>query len=77
MTITAVIDRFEGDFAVLETDEGMKDIHRGHLPGAAEEGDVLIYSCGGWSIDRTATEERRRANSERLKRLLKGGDGND
>ena len=74
MKIEAVIDRFEGDYAVLETEEGMTDIHRGHLPGAAREGDVLIYSCGGWSIDRTATEERRRANSERLKRLLRGGD---
>ena len=77
MRTEAVIDRFEGDYAVLETEEGMTDIHRGHLPGAAREGDVLVYSCGGWSIDRKATEERRRANSARLKRLLKGGDVND
>jgi len=77
MKIMAVIDRFEGDYAVLETDEGMTDIHRGHLPGAAREGDVLIYSCGGWSIDRKATEERRRANSDRLKELLRGGRTDD
>ncbi len=71
MNIRVVIDRFEGEYAVLETAEGMTDIHRGHLPGAAREGDVLIYSCGGWSIDRAATEKRRRANSERLKKLMR------
>ena len=45
-----VIDRFEGDYAVLETDDGMMNIHRGHLPSSAREGDALSYSNGGFSV---------------------------
>ena len=77
MTVRAVIDRFEGEYAVLETEGGMTEIHRAHLPGAAREGDVVYYSCGGWSVDREETEKLRRKNSERLNRLFSGGEMND
>ena len=36
-----VIDRFEGDFAVIETDNGMINIPRSELPTVAKEGDTL------------------------------------
>ncbi|MCQ2491210.1 MAG: DUF3006 domain-containing protein [Ruminococcus sp.] len=64
------IDRFEGDYAVLETDEGMVSIHRAHLPSSAHEGDVVTYSNGGYSVSHADTDERRRAAREKLNRLL-------
>jgi hypothetical protein len=36
-----IIDRFEGDFAVVETDTGFINIPRAEIPVAAKEGDVL------------------------------------
>ena len=64
-----IIDRFEGNLAVLETDDGMKNIERSLLPENAAEGDVLVYD-GSWTVDTAATEQRRKRTRKRLKRLL-------
>lgn len=64
-----IIDRFEGNLAVLETDDGMKNIERSLLPENAAEGDVLVYD-GSWTVDTAATEQRRERTRKRLKRLL-------
>ncbi|MDO4862708.1 MAG: DUF3006 domain-containing protein [Ruminococcus sp.] len=69
------IDRFEGDYAVLETDEGMVNIHRAHLPSSAREGDVVTYSNGGYSVDRAAADDLRGAVRDKLRRLLTETDG--
>jgi hypothetical protein len=38
----AVIDRFEGDFAVVQRDDGkILNIKKSFLPGKAREGDVI------------------------------------
>ncbi|MBO7394592.1 MAG: DUF3006 domain-containing protein [Ruminococcus sp.] len=68
------IDRFEGDYAVLETDDGMVNIHRSHLPSSAREGDVIVYSNGGYSVDREATDDLRAEVRDRLHKLLTGED---
>ncbi|WP_373897250.1 DUF3006 domain-containing protein [Haloimpatiens sp. FM7315] len=37
-----IIDRFEGDFAVIELSNGkMKDFERNRIPKEAKEGDVV------------------------------------
>ncbi|SEH47879.1 Protein of unknown function [Ruminococcus flavefaciens] len=64
-----IIDRFEGSLAVLETDDGMINVERSLLPENAAEGDVLVYD-GSWTVDTTATEQRRERTRKRLKRLL-------
>ena len=70
MAITATIDRFEGDVAVLLVgDEGtVVNVHRSDLPPEASQGDVLRLEA---TIDHEVTERRRedmRAKIERLKR---------
>lgn len=67
-----IIDRFEGDIAVIECDDGMLDISRNLLPENAVEGDVIISYNGAYSVDTEATENRRKALRERFNRL-KGG----
>lgn len=67
-----IIDRFEGEYAVIETDGGMINVLRSELPENAAEGDVLTYDCT-WAVDETATEERRSSMRSRLRRLT----GND
>ncbi len=68
-----IIDRFEEDYAVIETDGGMINVARAKLPENAAEGDVLEFTDGVWTIDESATEERRRNAASKLRRLL----GND
>lgn len=64
----AVIDRFEGDFAVLLFgDEEIKvDFHRSLLPQGAKEGSWLTISL---ELDLEGEQKQREKISEQLKRL--------
>lgn len=70
-----IIDRFEGEYAVVETDGGMINIERGRLPENAAEGDV-IEPCGDvYVINSAETAERRKRAANRLRKLM--GKNND
>lgn len=67
----AIIDRFESNKAVIETDGGMVEIERSLLPENAREGDIITENNGVWSVDIPATEKRRAEMRELMKRLMK------
>ncbi|MDK2816208.1 MAG: hypothetical protein PWR22_837 [Moorella sp. (in: firmicutes)] len=59
-----IIDRFEGDWAVIETDDRKTfNLPRSVLPRDAKEGDVITLTA---SIDVETTQKRR----EKAKALL-------
>lgn len=64
-----VIDRFEGDLAVVETDSGIKTIPVELLPNEAREGDILEFVGSRYMIDATATAERRRRILSKYRQL--------
>ena len=69
--MTMTIDRFEGDYAVLELREETgevlyKNLPAGWLPDDAEEGDVIVKTAEGYAIDTLETEKRRMAAAEKL-----------
>ncbi len=66
-----VIERFEGDIAVLEVNGAKTEIARDQLPGNASEGDVIEDTGSGWRIDTEATKQRRAAVRKKLDRLIK------
>lgn len=66
-----VIDRFENNIAVLETDGVITEIDSSQLPENAREGDVLIQNDGVWTVDVSATEKRRAEIREIMKRLMR------
>lgn len=62
-----IIDRFEGDFAVIELpNKQMIDCPKVLLPDNAKEGNILNIT-----VDETATEEKLKKNTERMNRLFK------
>lgn len=63
-----IIDRFEGDIAVVEANDTMLEIPRRLLPSDAQEGDVLQKDGDAYLVDRDATEKRK----EEINRLMKG-----
>ncbi len=66
-----IVDRFEGDFIVLESEKGGTiDVERVLLPDV-REGDVLVKSTGGYTIDAAETQKRKVLLEEKLKKLLK------
>lgn len=55
-----IIDRFEGDYAVVEFDgRQMKDIPRSELTPEAKEGDVIVLINGKYLVDAEETQRRR------------------
>lgn len=79
MTKTAVIDRFEGDVAVLLVgdDSQQVDVPRRLLPRKAHEGDHLHIELRDGQvvkaeIDAQATEAARKRIQEKLDRLRRG-----
>lgn len=53
----AIIDRFEGDYAILEIEDLLSPIKRAAIPQDAKEGDVLTYADKQWQIDHEATAQ--------------------
>jgi hypothetical protein len=64
-----IIDRFEGDFAVIETVDGrMINIKKHLLPENAREGDVIDLEH--LSIDETSTRLRKEKIEKLAERLF-------
>lgn len=53
-----IIDRFEGDWALIETRRGMLQIAKEELPPSAREGDVLRLSVDAEETRRRLEEAR-------------------
>ena len=67
----AVVDRFEGDFIILETDHGMIEIPRSHAPVMAGEGMVVWYEGDrNLDIDDEETARREAMTRRRFERIL-------
>lgn len=67
-----IIERFEGESAVLEEDSGGHiDVPKGQLPEDAHEGDVLEQSETGFIIRKDLTDERRERITGKQKKLLR------
>ncbi len=65
-----ILDRFEGEHAVLETDGEISTINRSLIADDAREGDMLIFLNGKYSIDRKSTEKRREEIRAKMQRLF-------
>ena len=50
-----IIDRFEGELAVVEFDDEMKDIPKSKIPKEANVGDVLIFDGDKITISKEET----------------------
>ncbi len=67
-----IIDRIEGEYAVVEAEEEMLQICISELPVEAGEGDILVQTENGWTVDAEATQARREALAARRRRMLDG-----
>ena len=57
----AVIDRLEGEYAVLDIQGKIENIKKNQLPPDAREGDILVKKDGQWIIDRKSSERIKQA----------------
>ena len=65
-----IIDRFEGNFAILEAENGeYTGMERARLPREAGEGDVVVHELGAFRSDREETKRRRARIRQKMKAL--------
>jgi hypothetical protein len=64
-----IIDRFEGNIAVVESGDERLEIPRGSITKSAKEGDVLVESAGAFHVDAEATAKRRAEVTAKLNKL--------
>lgn len=65
-----IIDRFEGEFAVLEREAGgTVDVPKSKLP-LCREGDVLVYDNDIYIVDEKETQHRKEIISEKMRKLF-------
>jgi hypothetical protein len=62
--IKGIIDRFEGDIAVVEIDGKTKDFPKSIFPKEAEVGDVIIIDGDKITVDKKATDKLRKEIEE-------------
>ncbi len=77
MIIKLIIDRFEGKYAILESQEKnplISDFPRHLLPEGVKEGTVIRFNI---DVDNKETERRRKSIKERLDNLKKKDQGGD
>jgi hypothetical protein len=66
-----IIDRFEGDIAVIEIEGRTRDIRRSLLPLDAKVGDsILIRDTGDILVDPAATADRKKQIQELMDDLF-------
>ncbi len=65
-----VIDRFEGEFALVETDEGVLQIAKIRLPEGVKEGDCVIIDGDQITVGHEDTVNRKAEMERRLKSLF-------
>lgn len=65
-----IIDRFEEEYAVLESEDGItKDVLRSAIADCAE-GDVVIEENGIYRVDKEKTEQRKHIIAEKMRKLF-------
>lgn len=65
-----IIDRFEGDLAVIEFGEEMRDVPRKQLPKNCDVGDLLIFEGNSITIDKSGTNNLRTEIEDLMKELF-------
>lgn len=64
-----IVDRFEGEYAVLEKEDGTTiDVLKELVSGA--EGDVVVLKDGEYHADEEQTLVRRRMIEEKMRKLF-------
>ena len=61
-----IVDRFEGDFAVIEINGQTQDVSKSAVDASVKVGDVVTLVEGVWKRDHTETKDR----EKQIKKLM-------
>lgn len=67
-----IIDRFEGEYIIVETPDGnMINVDKNNVIGKVNEGDCLVYKDNHFLLDEKATIKRKQEIAEKMKGMWK------
>jgi hypothetical protein len=56
--VKGIVDRFEGEFVVIEVDRVTKDILKADVDANVKAGDTVVFVDGKWLTDEDKTKSR-------------------
>lgn len=68
-----IVDRWEGNYVVIEIGETLFDVPRSQVAEGIEEGDVVVLQDGRWIKMPSATTQRGREMSQWMDKLFESG----
>jgi hypothetical protein len=68
--IRGVLDRFEGETAVIEIEGETRDYPKGMLPHEAKPGDALVLEGEQFRLDPVSTERRKKEIQDLMDELF-------
>ena len=70
MNRSFIIDRIEGDFAVIESNDGtMVNIPKNKIIGDFKEGDILVQNLEFFKVDSELTKKRKEEIEQMMKSM--------
>jgi hypothetical protein len=64
--VKGIVDRYEGEFVVIEVDGVTKDILKADVDANVKVGDTVVFVDGKWLTDEDETKNR----SKQIKKLM-------
>ncbi|WP_438349195.1 DUF3006 domain-containing protein [Paenibacillus sp. FA6] len=61
-----IVDRFEGNYVIIEIDGQTKDVNKSEVDVSVKAGDVVVFVNGVWTTDATETKQR----EQHIKKLM-------
>jgi hypothetical protein len=68
--VKGIIDRFEGDIAVVEINGKTQDFPKSIFPKEAEVGDVIILENGHFRVEKEENDKRRKEIEDLINELF-------
>ncbi|WP_054958590.1 DUF3006 domain-containing protein [Paenibacillus dakarensis] len=64
-----IVDRFEGDYAVIEVDGRTIDVNKKEISREVKSNDVVVLVDGVWRTDKDQTKRRKKQIEELMKKV--------
>jgi hypothetical protein len=64
-----IVDRIENEIVIIENDTKHMKIPLSEFDGNIREGDIIIENSGRYTVDKKATEERRKYMAQKLSKM--------
>lgn len=65
-----IVEKIEGNIVTIEDDDNHFNINKTDISTDVKEGDIILFSSGEYTVDKAATDARRKKIIEMQKKIF-------